>query len=88
MQGGRSLQVDGDALLQVAGDEPLTVAVWRGDEPGTIHVQAQQSLAPHAPALDPAQISLTVMSSSPITRVLCGDAELSVRRDGERYTIG
>ena len=90
VQEGWSLQVEGDTLLAVAGDEPLSVAVWRGEEPETIHVHAQASLEPHAPALDPAQVHLTVMSSSrmPITRALVGGTEVPVTRDGERYTIG
>ncbi len=90
LQEGRVVRVEGETILQIGGDRPLTVALWRDAEPGTIHVRAQESLAPHAPALDPAQVRLTVLSTDrhPITRAFIGDVEVPVARDGERYTIG
>jgi hypothetical protein len=76
-------------MLEVQGERPLTVAIWWGDEPGTLHIRAQDSLAPHAPALEAGQVRLTICAmDQPITRAFVGDVEVPVARDGERYTIG
>lgn len=90
LQAGRSVQVEGETVLEVEGGRPLTVAIWRGAEPGTVHVRAQDSLAPHAPALEPGQVRVTVLSTDrhPITRAFIGEVEVPVARAGERYTIG
>ena len=87
LQAGRSVQVEGETMLEVQGERPLTVAIWWGDEPGTLHIRAQDSLAPHAPALEAGQVRLTIraMDRQPITRAFVGDVEVPVARDGERY---
>jgi len=88
LQAGTTLSIDGLAGLQADMGGPISVAVWRGGEPGTVHVLAQPSLEPHAPAAAAGDIRLTIRSAAPITRALVGGSEISVTRDGDVYRLG
>lgn len=87
LQEGRFLAVNGQEIIRVAGQEPATVAVWRG-QGGQVHVLMADSLIPHSPARAPEDVMLQVFSSEPITGAYCGDTALSVKADGMLHTIG
>ncbi|MEA3401953.1 MAG: heparinase II/III family protein [Armatimonadota bacterium] len=88
LQRGTSLTIDGEAVLQAGMDEPVTVAVWRGDEPGVAHLRMQRSLQPHAPAVHPGAIRLRLRLAEPVERVMASGQELPVTGDGDVVQIG
>ncbi|MGD9495475.1 MAG: heparinase II/III family protein [Armatimonadota bacterium] len=88
LQAGTALSRQGEALLRADMDGPVSVAVWRGDEPGTVHMHVQASLEPHAPAVAARDVRLVLRSATPITRALVDGVEVLVARDGDRYSIG
>ncbi len=86
LQEGTFLEANGNRIIAVDRDQPVTVALWRGDN-NTVQVLMADSLVPHAPPVPASDIKLQVFSSRPIEHAYSGATELSLKTDGNIYTI-
>ena len=87
LQEGTSLRGGDKQIIATGRDEPVTVAVWRG-EGEDVHVAMTESLAPHAEPVPADEVKLQVFSSRPISRVFCAGQELPLKVEANVYTIG
>jgi len=86
LQEGTFLEANGNRIIAVDREEPVTVAIWRGEN-DSVHVLMTDSLVPHAPRLAASEVHLKVFSTRPIKQAYCGPTKLLLKAAGNIYTI-
>jgi hypothetical protein len=87
LQEGTSLQGGDNQLIATDRDQPMTVAVWRG-EGEDVHLAMTADTTPHAEPVPPNEVKLRIFSSRPISRAFCAGRQLPLNVAGNIYTIG
>ncbi len=86
MQEGTSVTYDGLEILRT--DTPITVCMWHGGD-DVVHVLAYDDLTPHAAAIAPEDLRVTVLAATAITEAMSGDTPIKATDNGDgTWTLG